>query len=503
MEVERAAILPNVPSDRERRESGFSDGSLTEEGSPNATLSATAKALEDLRRDSCDSGLSSSANTTLFHLSDDEGADRPKRPRRRRRKRLCESYSVARFEDVYRLTDEELGEGSYGKVRTCVHVYTGREYAVKIIAKSGWHFSRPKILKEIELYHLCRGRREIVQMIEYFEEDDAFYLVFEKAEGGHLLDQVRRRGRFTEKEAAAILRDLAAALSFLHGKGVAHRDLKPENVLCARGGQDNDDDDAATFLPVKLCDFDLCSAVYQTVTTPRLQSPVGSVEYMAPEVVEVFVGDDLDFFDRFDDDDAEDLELTYDKRCDLWSLGVIAYVLLCGYLPFTGTCGRDCGWADRGEECAACQGSLFRAIRSGRPTFPDDPWASISEEAKDLVRNLLVLDADGRIDAADVLRHPWIASGGSVGPGPENAPAVDGDGPKVLQAWHESVHVAKRSRLAKVTAMKKSATVLELGVDDDVDAVRPSIKVPSKTRKMRRQTSLVWFPEAAGPRWEC
>ena len=148
-------------------------------------------------------------------------------------------------------------------------------------------------------------------MVEYFEEENEFYLVFEKAEGGPLLDQIQRRVRFTEGEAAAVIKDLATALAYLHGRGIAHRDLKPENILCAN---DPDDDVNGSFLPVKLCDFDLCSAVYQTITTPKLQSPVGSVEYMAPEVVEAFTFD-MDIFDYDDliDSDSEDLELTYDK----------------------------------------------------------------------------------------------------------------------------------------------------------------------------------------------
>ena len=114
------------------------------------------------------------------------------------------------------------------------------------------------------------------------------------------------RCRFTESEAASVIRDLAQALAFLHGRGIAHRDLKPENILCmgAVGSED--------FLPVKLCDFDLCSAVYQTITTPKLQSPVGSVEYMAPEVVEAFAFD-MDIFDYDEDDEDDDLELSYDK----------------------------------------------------------------------------------------------------------------------------------------------------------------------------------------------
>lgn len=96
--------------------------------------------------------------------------------------------------------------------------------------------------------------------------------------------------------------------------------------------------------PVKICDFDLGSGIHfnnslgSPVATPQLLTPVGSAEFMAPEVVEAFVGE----------------AITYDKRCDLWSLGVVMYILLCGYAPFYGQCGRDCGW-ERGENCRGCQ----------------------------------------------------------------------------------------------------------------------------------------------------
>merc|ERR1712038_1164017 len=330
-----------------------------------------------------------------------EEAPKASSPRRKKKKkRLCESLSCSHFDDVYKLTGEVLGEGSYGRVETCLHIFNGQEYAVKIISKQCWHFSRPKILKEIELYYLCQGRDEIIQMVEYFEEQNNFYLVFQKANGGPLLDQIQRRVHFTEKEAASIIKDLASALAFLHAKGIAHRDLKPENVLSSGNG-DN-------FLPIKLCDFDLCSAVYQTITTPKLQSPVGSVEYMAPEVVEAFAFD-MDIFD-YDSIDDEPMELTYDKKCDLWSLGIIAYILLCGYLPFSGSCGEDCGWADRGEECSECQHLLFQSIKSGHLVFPEKHWSSVSKEAKDLITKLLVRDASQRLDATSILNHPWITT---------------------------------------------------------------------------------------------
>merc|ERR1712055_272101 len=315
---------------------------------------------------------------------------------RRRKKKKRPPMVGNTFSDLYKLTGQSLGEGSYGKVETCVNVFTGIEYAVKIIEKVPGLFSRSKILKEIEIYHLCRGEQNIIQLTEYFEEANCFYLVFEKMLGGPLLDHIQRRVCFTEAEASRIVKDLAGALRHLHAQGIAHRDLKPENVLCVNTNCP---------CPVKLCDFDLCSAPVSIDTsfTPTLLSPVGSLEYMAPEVVDTFL---------IDDDYDDDGSLSYNKKCDLWSLGVIMYILLCGYAPFSGHCGSDCGW-DRGETCTDCQERLFSSIKEGRLVFPDQHWAVISSEAKDLIGGLLVKDSEARLDANQVLSHPWILDEGN------------------------------------------------------------------------------------------
>eukprot|EP00092_Neocalanus_flemingeri_P041212 GFUD01044872.1.p1 GENE.GFUD01044872.1~~GFUD01044872.1.p1 ORF type:complete len:449 (+),score=148.58 GFUD01044872.1:143-1489(+) len=319
----------------------------------------------------------------------------PPQIRRKKKKRSQKALIGATFEDLYKLTGETLGEGSYGRVETCKNVFTGIEYAVKIIEKRPGSFSRSKVLKEIEIYHLCRGQRNIIQLIEFFEEAENFYLVFEKINGGSLLKHIQQRVCFTEAEASMIIKDLAEAIRHLHRQGIAHRDIKPDNVLCVNTNSP---------CPVKLCDFDLSSPVSIEVSTPQLLTPVGSLEYMAPEVVDTFMLDDYD-----DDDEAE---ISYNKKCDLWSLGIIMYILLCGYAPFSGNCGLDCGW-ERGESCTDCQEMLFSSIKEEELVFPEKHWGNISNTSKDLIQHLLIKDSSLRLDAEQVLDHPWIVNGGS------------------------------------------------------------------------------------------
>merc|ERR1739844_666181 len=297
-------------------------------------------------------------------MSVDESSMVDKTPtiKRRKKKRPVKGLTSATFTDLYKLTGEPLGEGSYGRVETCKNVFTGIEYAVKIIEKIPGSYSRSKLLKEIEIYHLCRGQRNIIQLIEFFEEAEHFYLIFEKINGGPLLKHIQKRIFFTEAEASRIIKDLAEAIHHLHQQGVAHRDIKPDNVLCVNENSP---------WPVKLCDFDLCSSVNIEVSTPELLTPVGSLEYMAPEVVEAFMVDDYD---------VDEEEISYNKKCDMWSLGIIMYILLCGYAPFSGNCGLDCGW-ERGESCLDCQEMLFANIKEGEVIFPVQHWDKVSLEA--------------------------------------------------------------------------------------------------------------------------
>lgn len=311
--------------------------------------------------------------------------DAKKRTKKKKRCRATDSFT-GRFQDVYVLQTEVLGEGAYAVVQTCINLITQKEYAVKIVEKRAG-LSRSRVFREVEMLYQCQGHRNILELVEFFEEEDKFYLVFEKLRGGSVLTHIHRRQHFSEQEASYVVQDIASALNYLHNKGMAHRDLKPENILCEHVDR---------MSPVKICDFDLGSGIRlnsdsSPISTPELITPCGSAEYMAPEVVEAF---------------SEEATI-YDKRCDLWSLGVILYIMLSGYPPFVGRCGTNCGW-DWGEPCQECQNMLFESIQEGKYEFPEKDWKQISSGAKDLITRLLVRDAKNRLSAAQVLQHPWV-----------------------------------------------------------------------------------------------
>ncbi|XP_043289176.1 MAP kinase-interacting serine/threonine-protein kinase 1 isoform X2 [Venturia canescens] len=350
------------------------------------------------------------------------------RRKRRRKKRSGTSLVSSCFQELYKLTGEVLGEGAYASVQTCVSLYTDLEYAVKIIDKIPGH-ARARVFKEVETFHHCQGHPNIIHLIEFFEDDDRFYLVFEKINGGQLLRRIEERVHFSEREASQIIKEIASALNFIHKKGIAHRDLKPENILCVYPDK---------LTPIKVCDFDLGSGIKfnntmsSPLATPQLLTPVGSAEFMAPEVVEAFIGETS----------------YYDKRCDLWSLGVIMYILLCGYPPFYGNCGTECGW-ERGETCQACQELLFTSIQQGRYDFPDKEWSTISEDAKDLIKGLLVKEAHRRLSAECVLNHSWINPGPSCpvsGNRPLDTPQIirRNNSARELSAFAESAMAVNR-----------------------------------------------------------
>jgi len=346
-----------------------------------------------------------------------------------------DSICINNFDDIYELTDKVLGEGSSACVYEGRNKYSQQPVAVKIIKKRHG-LRRSRVFREIEMSYHCQKHANIIQLLDYFEESDKFYLVFEKADGGPLLAHLQKRIYFTENEASQIAKNLAEALKFLHQRGIAHRDLKPENILCHSDSQ---------LCPVKICDFDLGSGVIfshssSPISTPELLTPVGSAEFMAPELVDAFKGE----------------ATSYDKRCDLWSLGVIIYILLCGYPPFYGCCGSDCGW-ERGEFCESCQDQLFVSIQDGLYDFPEREWSRVSDEAKDLIRHLLVKDASQRYTAEMVLNHPWVKHGGPSWTNFLETPSVirRNNSAKDLATFAENANYVKRLVLKHETSSNR------------------------------------------------
>ncbi|KAF1875239.1 hypothetical protein Lal_00007855 [Lupinus albus] len=215
------------------------------------------------------------------------------------------------------------------------------------------------VRREVKILRALNGHNNLVQFYDAFEDQDNVYIVMELCEGGELLDMILSRGgKYTEDDAKAVMVQILNVVAFCHLQGVVHRDLKPENFLYASKDENSE---------LKAIDFGLSDFVRPD---ERLNDIVGSAYYVAPEV----------------------LHRSYTTEADVWSIGVIAYILLCGSRPF---------WA-------RTESGIFRAVLKADPSFDELPWPSLSTQAKDFVKHLLYKDPRRRISAAQALCHPWI-----------------------------------------------------------------------------------------------
>jgi calcium-dependent protein kinase len=257
-----------------------------------------------------------------------------------------------------------LGKGQFGTARLAKNRQTGQTVAIKTINKRKLLTEEDcaDIVREIEIMHHLAGHPNIVRLYGAFEDADAVHLAMELATGGELFDRIVKRGHYTERDAAAAARTIVGIVQHCHSMGVIHRDLKPENMLL-----DSDADDAV----LKATDFGL-SAFFREGQV--FSDIVGSAFYVAPEV----------------------LRRSYGPAADLWSCGVILYILLCGVPPFY----------------ANTEQGIFEQVIRGRLDLESAPWPQISEPAKDCVRRLLVRDPRKRATAAEILAHPWLKEDG-------------------------------------------------------------------------------------------
>ncbi|XP_073293654.1 calcium-dependent protein kinase 18-like [Primulina huaijiensis] len=261
-----------------------------------------------------------------------------------------------------------LGHGQFGYTYAAVDNSNGDRVAVKRIEKKKMvlPIAVEDVKREVKILKALTGHENVVQFYNAFEDESYVYIVMELCEGGELLDRIlsKKDSRYTEKDAAIIVRQMLKVAAECHLHGMVHRDMKPENFLFKSTKEDS---------PLKATDFGLSDFIRPG---KKFQDIVGSAYYVAPEVLKRKSG----------------------PESDVWSIGVITYILLCGRRPF---------W-DKTED------GIFKEVLRNKPDFRRKPWSTISNAAKDFVKKLLVKDPRARLTAAQALSHIWVREGGEA-----------------------------------------------------------------------------------------
>jgi len=270
---------------------------------------------------------------------------------------------MATIEENYDIGDE-IGKGAFSIVKKAKHKKTGEPVAVKVIDKKAASTPQDaqRLKTEVEILKKVK-HPNIVCLKDMYETPEKLYLIMELVVGGELFDKIVEKGQYTEKDASSVVKKMLNAVEYLHSINIAHRDLKPENLLLKGDGSDTD---------VMLSDFGLSKIIG---VESMMETACGTPYYVAPEVLSA---------------------TGYDKEVDLWSVGVITYLLLCGFPPFYGESLPE----------------VFEQIMKAEYDFPDPYWTEITKEAKDFIGKLLVVDAKQRLTPAQALKHPWIEHGG-------------------------------------------------------------------------------------------
>jgi len=269
--------------------------------------------------------------------------------------------NAGKVSDCYNIDKKKLGEGSYGSVSKCTPKTPkagGCERAIKTISKAA--------MKDVERFKMeiaimkVMDHPNIIKLYESFEDHRNIYLVMELCTGGELFDRIIESGHFTEVQAATLVQQIVKAIYYMHEAHICHRDLKPENFLF----QNKDSIDKS---PLKIIDFGLSCEFHEG---QYMKTKAGTPYYVAPQV----------------------LQGKYDQLSDLWSVGVIMYVMLCGYPPFSGD----------------SDSAVLSKVKTGKFSFNSADWKHISEDAKDLIKCLIKLNPAERYSAEKTLRHVWI-----------------------------------------------------------------------------------------------
>ncbi|KAI8478601.1 MAP kinase-activated protein kinase 5 [Branchiostoma belcheri] len=326
---------------------------------------------------------------------------------------------------------KSLGTGVSGPVRLCIKRNTGEKYALKCLLDS------KKARTEVTLHQRCCPHPNIVQIYDVYCNSVQFpreavarsrlLVVMELMNGGELFDQIIRERHFTEKKAAAITKQIVSAVFHCHSLNIAHRDLKPENLLLKEKSEDLQN------VTIKLADFGFAKEDVGLVT------PQFTPYYVAPQVLEAQKQQRLE---RSGLKTPPGTPYTYDKSCDMWSVGVIIYIMLCGYPPFF-------------PETPSKQmtPNMKRKIMAGEYRFPKNEWSVVSDMAKDVIQRLLEVDPVKRMTVQQLIHHTWLLG--------EEAPELALLSPAIMQdkdALHEVMH----AHAQQLTVMRTPDTTFQL-----------------------------------------
>ncbi|XP_062849347.1 calcium/calmodulin-dependent protein kinase 1Db [Trichomycterus rosablanca] len=265
-------------------------------------------------------------------------------------------------DDIKKIFDfkEILGTGAFSEVVLAQERTSAKMYAVKCIPKKALRGKESGIENEIAVLRKIK-HENIVALEDIYESPSHLYLIMQLVSGGELFDRIVEKGFYTEKDASALIKQVLDAVNYLHSLGIVHRDLKPENLLYV-----NPHDQSK----IMISDFGLSKM--EGAANDIMSTACGTPGYVAPEVL---------------------AQKPYSKAVDCWSIGVISYILLCGYPPFY----------DENDS------KLFEQILKTEYEFDSPYWDDISDSAKHFISNLMQKDPEKRFTCDEALRHPWIA----------------------------------------------------------------------------------------------
>jgi calcium/calmodulin-dependent protein kinase I len=359
--------------------------------------------------------------------------------------RLLEG-SQSNVKDFFEWTDASLlGTGAFAKVYRGVSKATKELVAIKVIDKSqvGKEVSPKSLQTEVEVLKTI-DHPNIIKLKGVFEDNDNLYIITEIAMGGELFDRIINKGAYGERYAALLVKRILSAIDYLHDRQIVHRDLKPENLLLFAA--DND-------LDIRVCDFGLARIVGNNTL---IQTVVGSPNYVAPEVLQ---------------------GMGYWKQADLWSIGVITYILLCGYPPFASPDIRD----------------LLDLIQSGQYQYEEDYWEDITDLAKNFIDHLLVVNPDLRFTAKQALNHPWIRMCDAEASSPEKPLQVGNQMKETLEDWRGKVDVNRVEGGAASSADESDVYELLSAPYNSLIPIPPGGSVSLTVRKASPTVSLYRF----------